>query len=84
MRLLPALTVATLALAALGDASPAVIPLTLPSGTREAEDAEYPALYARFAELIRSGASELDTAPLHLVDEAFRQARTVRVEPFYD
>lgn len=58
--------------------------LTLPSGTREAEDAEYPALYARFAELIRSGASELDTAPLHLVDEAFRQARTVRVEPFYD
>ena len=33
MRLLPALTVATLALAALGDASPAVIPLTLPSGT---------------------------------------------------
>jgi uncharacterized membrane protein (UPF0127 family) len=33
MRLLPALGVATLALAALGDASPAVIPLTLPSGT---------------------------------------------------
>ena len=33
MRLLPALTVAALALAALGDASPAVIPLTLPSGT---------------------------------------------------
>ena len=33
MRLLPALTVATLALAALGDASPAVIPLTLPSGS---------------------------------------------------
>jgi uncharacterized membrane protein (UPF0127 family) len=33
MRLLPALSVATLALAALGDASPAVIPLTLPSGT---------------------------------------------------
>jgi len=33
MRLLPALTVVTLALAALGDASPAVIPLTLPSGT---------------------------------------------------
>jgi hypothetical protein len=33
MRLLPALTVASLALAALGDASPAVIPLTLPSGT---------------------------------------------------
>src|SRR6187401_1461382 len=32
MRLLPALTVASLALAALGDASPAVIPLTLPSG----------------------------------------------------
>jgi uncharacterized protein len=33
MRLLPALTVVALALAALGDASPAVIPLTLPSGT---------------------------------------------------
>ena len=33
MRLLPALTVATLAFASLGDASPAVIPLTLPSGT---------------------------------------------------
>jgi uncharacterized protein len=33
MRPLPALTVASIALAALGDASPAVIPLTLPSGT---------------------------------------------------
>ena len=57
---------------------------TLPSGTSRAEDLEYPALYARFAELIRSGASEVDTDPLRLVADAFLRGRMVRTEPFYD
>lgn len=34
-------------------------------------DAEYPALYARFAELVRARASEVDRAPLRIVADAF-------------
>lgn len=41
-------------------------------------DAEYPALYRRFAELIRHGTSEMDIAPLRLVADAFLVARTTR------
>lgn len=58
--------------------------LTLPSDIRQGEDAEYPALYARFAELIRSGASELDTDPLRLVADAFLRGRAIRTGPFHD
>lgn len=58
--------------------------LTLPGGTHEASDAEYPALYARFAQLIGSGASEVDTAPLRLVADAFLRGRTIRTEAFDD
>ena len=58
--------------------------LTLPSGTRQDGDAEYPALYARFADLIRSGASEVDTAPLRLVADAFLSGRATPTEPFHD
>ena len=58
--------------------------LTLPGGSREAREAEYPALYARFAELIRSGSSEVDTAPLRLVTDAFAHGRAVPTEAFHD
>jgi D-galactose 1-dehydrogenase len=58
--------------------------LTLPSDIRQGEDAEYPGLYARFAELIRSGASELDTDPLRLVADAFLRGRAIPAEPFFD
>jgi D-galactose 1-dehydrogenase len=71
------------------DAGPLVLAqggaeLTLPSGTQRAEDREYPALYARFAELIRSGASEVDTDPMRLVADAFLRGRIVRTDPFHD
>ena len=58
--------------------------LTLPEGTRRDSDAEYPALYARFADLVRRGASEVDTAPLALVEDAFRRGRVLRAEAFID
>lgn len=48
------------------------------AAARTAPDAEYPALYRRFAELIEAGASEMDTAPLRLVADAFLVARTTR------
>lgn len=43
-----------------------------------APDAEYPALYRRFARLIDDGRSEVDIAPLRLVADAFMIARTTR------
>jgi len=46
------------------------------------KEAEYRAIYARFAELMRSGESEADLAPLRLVEHAFRNGRTISVEPF--
>jgi len=53
-------------------------------GKAEALDseAEYRGLYARFAELIRSGRSEVDLEPLRLVEEAMAKGRQVTVEPF--
>ena len=44
--------------------------------------AEYPNLYARFAELVRSGKSDVDLAPFRLVADAFLLGRRTRVEPF--
>jgi D-galactose 1-dehydrogenase len=44
------------------------------SGTAD----EYTALYRRFADLIAAGSSDVDTAPLQLVADAFLIARTVR------
>ena len=43
---------------------------------------EYEGLYARFAELLASGASDTDLAPLRLVADAFLIGKHVRVEPF--
>lgn len=58
--------------------------LTLPDGTRHAEDREYPGLYARFATLVRSRLSDIDVDPLRLVADAFLRGRTMLTEPFYD
>ena len=49
---------------------------------REAPEAEYGSLYARFAELVRSGASDVDLAPLQLVADAFMLGRREIVEAF--
>jgi D-galactose 1-dehydrogenase len=43
---------------------------------------EYPALYARMAELIRSGASDVDMAPMVHVADAMTLGQRVTVEPF--
>ncbi len=45
-------------------------------------EAEYPALYSRFVDLVRSGRSDIDVAPLRLVADAFLVGRTTLVEPF--
>jgi len=43
---------------------------------------EYRGLYARFLELVRSGRSDVDLAPLQLVADAFLAARIDIVQPF--
>jgi len=58
--------------------------LTLPSGTEHSEDREYAGLYARFATLIRTGRSDVDTGPLKLVADAFLRARRETVEAFVE
>ncbi|WP_066547216.1 MULTISPECIES: Gfo/Idh/MocA family protein [unclassified Sphingomonas] len=59
--------------------------LTLPGrGCDYAPDREYSGLYARFAALVAGGASEVDTAPLQLVADAFLCGRALAVEPFVD
>jgi len=45
-------------------------------------DHEYASLYARFAELVATGASEVHLTPLRLVADAFLIGRRVTVEPF--
>lgn len=57
--------------------------LTLPDGaTDKGAEREYPRLYARFAELIAAGASDIDTAPLRLVADAFLVGERRVVAPF--
>jgi D-galactose 1-dehydrogenase len=58
--------------------------LTTPEGTQTAEDREYPGLYARFAELVRAGTRDVDTAPLRLVADAFLRGHRLAVEEFHD
>lgn len=58
--------------------------LTLPAGTQENPDIEYPGLYARFADLIRAGLSDVDTAPLCIVADSFLRGNRKTVEPFDD
>ena len=47
-------------------------------------EAEYPSLYARFTELIRTGQSDVDVAPLRLVADAFLRGRNQQTETFAD
>jgi D-galactose 1-dehydrogenase len=61
--------------------------LSLPDGEAPVGTAlhgEYPGLYARFAEIIRAGTSDVDIAPLRLVADAFLRGRHVSVEPFIE
>jgi D-galactose 1-dehydrogenase len=44
--------------------------------------AEYEAIYARFAELLKSGKSDIDCAPLQLVGDCFMLGRHVAAVPF--
>jgi D-galactose 1-dehydrogenase len=44
--------------------------------------AEYQGLYARFADLVDAGRSEVDAAPFRLVADAFMIGRRIVVEPF--
>lgn len=48
------------------------------------EEEEYPALYRRFAELVRAGRSDVDLAPLRLVADAFLTGRIYPTDPFLD
>ena len=45
-------------------------------------NSEYPRLYARFADLIAAGESDVDLSPLHLVTKALRIGEHVETEPF--
>ena len=52
------------------------------AGPRKTDDIEYRAIYARFADLVATGTSEVDLAPLRLVEEALRVAERETVAPF--
>ena len=58
--------------------------LTLPTGTEHGDDIEYAGLYSRFAALIRGARSDVDTAPLRLVADAFLRGRRETTDPFHD
>ena len=47
-------------------------------------EAEYPALYRRFAELVTSGQSDVDESPLRLVADAFLRGELQPTEAFLD
>ena len=62
--------------------------LTLPDGTRPTRadglHGEYPGLYARFAEVIQAGISDVDVSPLRHVADAFMLGERQIVEPFIE
>ncbi len=61
--------------------------LSLPDGETPVGTAlhgEYPGLYARFAEIVRAGTSDVDVAPIRLVADAFLRGRHIPVEPFVE
>jgi D-galactose 1-dehydrogenase len=47
-----------------------------------APNREYPRLYARFADLVRTGRSDVDLAPLRIVAEALAVGSRESIEPF--
>ena len=53
-----------------------------PAGGEDSIMGEYPALYARMAELVRDGASDVDLSPMVLVADAFTLGRRLTVAPF--
>lgn len=55
-----------------------------PEGRTEGENREYPALYARFADLIEKGECDADVAPLLLVCDALERGKTTRVAEFHE
>ncbi|WP_343612784.1 Gfo/Idh/MocA family oxidoreductase [Novosphingobium sp.] len=59
--------------------------LTLPDGSDEVhKDEEYPGLYARFAQLVKDGRSDVDIAPLRLVADAFLRGKREATEAFVE
>jgi len=48
------------------------------------QESEYAALYRHFADLVVTGTSDVDAAPLRLVADAFMRGRTDRVSAFHD
>lgn len=51
---------------------------------KEEPEREYPALYERFASLVKQGQSDVDVAPLQHVADAFMLGRRNVVAPFFD
>jgi D-galactose 1-dehydrogenase len=47
-------------------------------------EAEYDGIYARFAELLDAGTSEVDVSPLRHVADAFMLGRRIVTDPFFD
>jgi len=47
------------------------------------DNREYPALYDRMAELVKSGASEVDVSPMIHVADALTLGKRITVEPFH-
>ncbi len=52
--------------------------------TFSAPEEEYPALYRRFAEIVKAGKSDVDLAPLRHVADAFMLGRRKFVDAFHD
>jgi len=48
------------------------------------KEAEYPSLYARFADLVKTGRSDVDVAPLRHVADAFMLGQRKVVDAFHD
>lgn len=58
--------------------------LRYPGAGIDKEDIEYPAIYARFAELIAASRSDADLAPLRLVADAFMRCRILAAPDFHE
>jgi predicted dehydrogenase len=58
--------------------------LSIDAGDDHDIDPEYPAMYRRFVDLVRDGASDVDLAPLQLVADAFLRGRANPTEAFED
>ena len=56
----------------------------VPTADESPATGEYPSLYRRFAELIRTGQSDVDLTPFQLVADAFLLGRRHTVEAFHE